>query len=53
MELATKFATGPRLRLKITKKALNLSTYDRLSAHMEFEASAQAHMIKAGEEDHS
>ena len=53
MELATKFATGPRLRLKITKKALNLSTYDRLSAHMEFEAAAQAHMIRAGEEDPS
>jgi 2-(1,2-epoxy-1,2-dihydrophenyl)acetyl-CoA isomerase len=50
MELATKFATGPRLRLRVTKKALNLSTYDRLAAHMEFEAAAQAHMIRAGEE---
>jgi 2-(1,2-epoxy-1,2-dihydrophenyl)acetyl-CoA isomerase len=53
MELATKFATGPRLRLRVTKKALNLSTYDRLAAHMEFEAAAQAHMIRAGEEDPS
>ena len=51
MELATKFATGPRLRLRLTKKALNLSTYDRLAAHMAFEAAAQAHMIRAGEED--
>jgi 2-(1,2-epoxy-1,2-dihydrophenyl)acetyl-CoA isomerase len=51
MELATKFATGPRLRLRVTKKALNLSTYDRLAAHMEFEAAAQAHMIRAGDED--
>ena len=53
MELATKFATGPRLRLRLTKKALNLSTYDRLAAHMEFEAAAQAHMIRAGEEERS
>ena len=53
MELATKFATGPRLRLRVTKKALNLSTYDRLAAHMEFEAAAQAHMIRAGEEERS
>jgi enoyl-CoA hydratase/carnithine racemase len=53
MELATKFATGPRLRLRVTKKALNLSTYDRLAAHMEFEAAAQAHMIRAGDEDHN
>jgi 2-(1,2-epoxy-1,2-dihydrophenyl)acetyl-CoA isomerase len=50
MELAKKFATGPRLRLRVTKRALNLSTYDRLAAHMEFEAAAQAHMIRAGEE---
>ena len=48
MELATKLADGPRLRLKATKKALFLSTYDRLSAHMEYEAAAQAHMIRAG-----
>src|SRR4051812_7093889 len=51
MELATKFATGPRLRLRATKKALNVSTYDRLAAHMEFEAAVQAHMVRAGEEE--
>ena len=51
MELATKLATGPRLRLRATKKALHLSTYDRLAAHMEFEATAQAHMIRAGQEE--
>lgn len=50
MELAKKFARGPRLRLRVTKRALHLSTYDRLAAHMEFEASAQTHMIRAGEE---
>jgi 2-(1,2-epoxy-1,2-dihydrophenyl)acetyl-CoA isomerase len=50
MELAAKFAAGPRLRLRVTKRALNLSTYDRLAAHMEYEAAAQAHMIRAGQE---
>jgi len=50
MELATKFAKGPRLRLRVTKRALHLSTFDRLAAHMEFEAAAQSHMIRAGEE---
>lgn len=49
-ELALKFAEGPRLRLRVTKRALHLSTYDRLVAHMEFEAAAQAHMIRAGNE---
>lgn len=49
-ELATKFAEGPRLRLRVTKRALHLSTYDRLAAHMEFEAAAQSHMIRAGKE---
>jgi enoyl-CoA hydratase/carnithine racemase len=49
-ELAAKFAKGPRLRLRVTKRAMHLSTYDRLAAHMEFEAAAQAHMIRAGEE---
>jgi 2-(1,2-epoxy-1,2-dihydrophenyl)acetyl-CoA isomerase len=49
-ELAAKFAKGPRLRLRVTKRAMHLSTYDRLAAHMEFEATAQAHMIRAGEE---
>ena len=50
MELATKFAKGPRLRLRVTKRALHLATYDRLAAHMEFEAAAQSHMIRAGDE---
>jgi enoyl-CoA hydratase/carnithine racemase len=49
-ELATKFAAGPRLRLRVTKRAMHLSTYDRLAAHMEFEAAVQSHMIRAGKE---
>ena len=48
MELARKFAEGSRLRLRVTKRALHLSTYDRLEAHTEFEAAAQTHMIRAG-----
>ena len=39
-----------RLRLRVTKRALHLSTFDRLAAHMEFEAAAQSHMIRGGEE---
>jgi 2-(1,2-epoxy-1,2-dihydrophenyl)acetyl-CoA isomerase len=49
-ELATKFAEGPRLRLRATKRAIHLSIYDRLAAHMEFEAAVQSHMIRAGKE---
>jgi enoyl-CoA hydratase/carnithine racemase len=49
-ELATKFAEGPRLRLRVTKRAIHLSIYDRLAAHMEFEAAMQSHMIRAGKE---
>jgi len=49
-ELAEKFAEGPRLRLRVTKRAIHLSTYDRLAAHMEFEAAVQSHMIRAGKE---
>jgi len=49
-ELATKFAEGPRLRLRVTKRAMHLSTYDRLAAHIEFEAAVQSHMIRAGKD---
>jgi hypothetical protein len=49
-ELATKFAEGPRLGLRVTKRAMHLSTYDRLAAHMEFEAAVQSHMIRAGKD---
>jgi 2-(1,2-epoxy-1,2-dihydrophenyl)acetyl-CoA isomerase len=52
MEFATRFATGPRLRLRATKKALNMSMYDRLASHMDFEAAAQAHLVRAGQEPH-
>lgn len=50
MELATKFAEGPRLRLRATKRAIHLANYDRLAAHMEFESAAQSHIIRQGAE---
>lgn len=49
-ELAAKFAQGSRLRLRVTKRAIHMGSFDCLASHMDFEAALQSHMIRAGSE---